>query len=272
MNPRHNHLLAALPYDEWTRWLPHLELVTLARDQVLFESGDAPSSVLFPTTAVVSLSYLTREGASAEFAVVGSDGVVGISLIMGGITTPSRAFAQSAGSGYRMDAQVVRAAVQSGGAMQSLLLRYTQSLIVQTAQVAVCNRHHSIDQQLSRRLLVALDRAQIEQFAMTHEAVAKLLGVRREGVTAAAQKLQRGGAISYRRGQIAVLDRRLLEAQACECYAVVKREQQRLLPLRPQVRSVMPQTMPQTMPQSCQAAFSQSTTCPAAPASPWATS
>ena len=218
-----------MPPDALTGWLPHLKLVTLARDEVLFESGAAPSSVLFPTTAVVSLSYLTRDGASTEFAVVGSEGVVGISLIMGGITMSSRAFVQSAGSGFRLGAPMVRAAVEAGGAVLGLLLRYTQSLIVQTAQAAVCNRHHSIDQQVCRRLLIGLDRAPTDELALTHEAVARLLGVRREGVTAAALKLQRGGAISYRRGRIAVLDRRLLEAQACECYAVVRQEQQRLL-------------------------------------------
>jgi CRP-like cAMP-binding protein len=232
MNPKDNQLLAVLSDDELAHWQPLLVPVTLLGGQALLESGDTPSYLLFPTTAVVSLSYLTRDGASAEFAVVGNDGFVGMSLIMGGNTMPGRALVQSAGQGYRMAAEVARTAIERGGELLKLLLRYTQSLIVQTAQTAVCNRHHSIDQQLSRRLLMGLDRAQSDELAMTHEAVANLLGVRREGVTAAAQKLQRAGAISYRRGHIAVIDRRLLEALACECYAVVRKEHHRLLPLQ----------------------------------------
>lgn len=231
MDPRHNQLLAALPDDEWVRWSPHLEPVTLGYDQVLFESGESPSSVLFPTTAVVSLSYLTRDGASAEFAVVGNDGLVGVSLFMGGNAMPSRALVQSAGQGFRVGAHFVKAAVERGGPVLNLLLRYTQSLIVQTAQTAACYRHHSIDQQLSRRLLMGLDRAQTDELAMTHEAVANLLGVRREGVTAAAQKLQRAGMIRYRRGHIEVLDRRRLEQYTCECYEVARKEYHRLLPM-----------------------------------------
>lgn len=230
MDPRHNQLLAALPDDEWARWLPLLEPATLRYGQVLFESGDTPSSVLFPTTAVISLSYMTRDGASAEFAVVGNEGLVGISLFMGGNTMPSRALVQSAGQGWRLGASAVKAAVERGGSALHLVLRYTQSLIVQTAQTAACNRHHSIDQQFSRRLLMGLDRAQGDELAMTHEAVANLLGVRREGVTAAAQKLQQAGVIRYHRGHIEVLDRPRLEQRACECYAVAKREHQRLLP------------------------------------------
>ncbi len=230
MDPKHNHLLAALPDDEWACWQPWLQPVTLAYDQVLFESCDRPSTVLFPTTAVVSLSHMTRDGGSAEFAVVGSDGVVGLSLIMGGMGMPGRAVVLGAGQGYCMDVHRVGAAVERGGPVLNLLLRYTQSLIMQTTQAVVCNRHHSIDQQFSRRLLVGLDRAQADELVMTHEAAANLLGVRREGVTAAALRLQRAGAIRYQRGRIQLLDRQLLEAQACECYSVVNDEQLRLRP------------------------------------------
>ena len=232
MDPRLNHLLAALPDDEWAHWLPELEPVTLDYGQVLFESGDKPTSIVFPTSAVVSLTCLTRDGASAEFAVVGNDGVVGISLFMGGDAMPSRAVVQSAGEGFRVSAQVVRAAVARHGAVLNLLLRYIQSLIVQTAQTAACNRHHSIAQQVSRRLLMGLDRSQSDELTMTQEAVANLLGVRREGVTAAAQKLQRAGVIRYHRGHIAVLDRRQLEQHTCECYDVARKEYRRLLPAR----------------------------------------
>jgi CRP-like cAMP-binding protein len=231
MDPRHNQLLAALPDPDWARWQPHLEPMALAHGQVLFESGSAPVAVVFPTTAVVSLSSMTRDGASAEFAVVGNEGVVGISLFMGGDTMPHRAFVQSAGRAWRLPAPLVRAAVARGGAMLNLLLRYTQSLMVLTTQTAACNRHHSIAQQLSRRLLMGLDRAQSAELAMTHEAAANLLGVRREGVTAAALKLQRCGTIRYHRGCIEVLDRQALEHHACECYAVAKREYQRLQPM-----------------------------------------
>jgi CRP-like cAMP-binding protein len=231
MDPRHNHLLAALSDAEWARWRPHFEPVTLAYGQVLFESGDTPTSVLFPTSAVVSLTYMTRDGASAEFAVVGNDGVVGISLFMGGNAMPNRALVQSAGEGIRVGARVVKAAVERGGAVLNLLLRYTQSLIVQTVQTAACNRHHSIGQQVSRRLLMGLDRSQTDELRMTQEAVANLLGVRREGVTAVAQRLQRAGVIRYHRGHIAVLDRERLEQHSCECYAVARKEYQRLLPI-----------------------------------------
>jgi CRP-like cAMP-binding protein len=231
MDPRHNQLLAALPDPDWARWLPHLESVTLTYGQVLFESGNTPTAVVFPTSAVVSLSSMTRDGASAEFAVVGNEGVVGISLFMGGDAMPHRALVQSAGQGWRLPAPVVRAAVARGGALLGLLLRYTQSLIVQTTQTAACNRHHSIAQQLSRRLLMGLDRAQSDELAMTQEAAANLLGVRREGVTAAALNLQRCGMIRYHRGRIEVLDRSALERHTCECYAVVKREYQRLVPM-----------------------------------------
>ena len=230
MSPRHNQLLAALPDFDWALWQPHLEAVELTYGQVLFESGATPAWILFPTTAVVSLSYLTRDGASAEFAVVGNEGVVGISLIMGGNAMPGRALVQCAGHGYRLGARWVQAAVERGGAALNLLLRYTQSLIVQTAQTAVCNRHHSIAQQVSRRLLMALDRSSSCEIAMTQEAVAQLLGVRREGVTAVAQMLQQAGVIRYRRGHIEVLDRQHLEQHSCECYAATKKEHQRLFP------------------------------------------
>ena len=232
MDPRYNQLLAALPAADWVRWQPHLEPVTLAYGQVLFESGATPASVVFPTTAVVSLSTMTRDGASAEFAVIGNEGVVGISLFMGGNAMTGRALVQSAGLGWRLAAPLVHAAVARGGAALNLLLRYTQSLIVQTAQTAACNRHHSIAQQVSRRLLMGLDRSHSDELAMTHEAVANLLGVRREGVTAAAQKLQENGVIRYRRGHIEVLDRQRLEQHACECYAVAKKEHRRLLPMQ----------------------------------------
>lgn len=231
MNPRQNQLLAALPDPDWARWQPHLEAMPLAYGQVLFESGSAPAAIVFPTTAVLSLSSMTRDGASAEFAVVGNEGVVGISLFMGGDTMPHRALVQSAGHAWRLPAPLVRAAVERGSTVLSLLLRYTQSLIVQTTQTAACNRHHSIVQQLSRRLLMGLDRAQSDELAMTQEAAANLLGVRREGVTAAALKLQRCGTIRYRRGHIEILDRQALEQHACECYAVAKREYQRLQPM-----------------------------------------
>jgi CRP-like cAMP-binding protein len=231
MDPRYNQLLAALPAADWARWQPHLEPVTLAYGQVLFESGATPASVVFPTTAVVSLSTMTRDGASAEFAVIGNEGVVGISLFMGGNAMTGRALVQSAGQAWRLGAPLVHAAVERGGTVLSLLLRYTQSLIVQTAQTAACNRHHSIAQQVSRRLLMGLDRAQSDELAMTQEAVANLLGVRREGVTAAAQKLQENGVIRDRRGHIEVLDRQRLEQHTCECYAVAKKEYRRLLPM-----------------------------------------
>lgn len=231
MDPRHNQLLAALPEPDWARWHPHLQPTTLDYGQVVFEAGSAPNAVLFPTSSVISLSSMTRDGASAEVAVVGNEGVVGVSLFMGGGTMPHRAIVQSPGQGWRLPAAAVQDAVVQGSAMLRLLLRYTQSLIVQTMQTAACNRHHSIAQQLSRRLLMALDRAQADELAMTQEAAAHLLGVRREGVTAAAQNLQRAGIIRYRRGRIEVLDRIALEAHACECYAVAKREYRRLVPL-----------------------------------------
>jgi CRP-like cAMP-binding protein len=231
MHPRHNQLLAALPDADFARWQAHLQPTTLEYGQVLFEAGATPSALVFPTSAVISLSSLTRDGASAEVAVVGNEGVVGISLFMGGGTMPHRALVQCAGHGWRLGAAQATAAVAEGDAMLRLLLRYTQSLIVQTTQIAACNRHHSVAQQLSRRLLMGMDRTQSDELAMTQEAAANLLGVRREGVTVAALKLQRAGTIRYHRGRIEVLDRHALEQQACECYAVVQREYERLVPL-----------------------------------------
>ncbi len=230
-DPRQNQLLATLSDLEWHRWRPHLQLVDLSLGQVLCESGRNPPYVIFPTTAIVSLLYMTLNGASAEVAVVGNDGVVGLSLFMGGNATPSQAVVQSAGQGYRLRAQLVRNEMTRGGAVLHMLLRYTQAMIAQVAQTAVCNRYHSIDQQLARRLLLALDRLPTDELAMTQELAANLLGVRREGVTAAAHKLQRAGVIRYNRGHIVVLDRHRLEQCTCECYAVAKKEYDRLLPM-----------------------------------------
>jgi len=230
-DPRQNQLLAALTDVQRDRWQRQLEPVDLVAGQVLCESGSTPTHVVFPTTAIVSLLYMTRDGASAEFAVVGNDGVVGISLIMGGNATPSRAVVQSAGQGYRLCAHIVKAEVRRAGPVLSVLLRYTQALIAQVAQTALCNRFHTIDQQLSRRLLLGLDRCASDDLAMTHELVANLLGVRREGVTGAALRLQQAGVIRYSRGHIAVLDRLRLEQRSCECYAVARKEYERLLPV-----------------------------------------
>ncbi len=228
-DPRKNQLLAALPEAEWLRWLPQLEPVDLTLGQVLYESGGSLSHVYFPTTAIVSLLYVMENGASAEIAVVGHEGVVGIALFMGGESTPSRAVVQSAGKGYRMPAAVIKDEFKRAPVLH-LLLRYTQALITQMAQTAVCNRHHSLDQQLCRWLLLSLDRLQGNELVMTQELIANMLGVRREGVTEAALKLQKAGLISYTRGRIAVLDRSGLEGRTCECYAVVKNEYDRLLP------------------------------------------
>jgi len=230
-DPRENQLLATLSDTEWHRWQPHLERVELTVGQVLCECGATPAHVVFPTTAIVSLLYMTQDGATAEIAVVGNDGVVGVSLFMGGNATLSQAVVQSAGQGYRLRALLVKDEVDRAGPVLNMLLRYTQSLIAQVAQTAVCNRYHSIDQQLARRLLVGLDRLPCDELVMTQEGVANLLGVRREGVTAAALKLQEAGVIRYRRGHIAVLDRRQLERRTCECYAAAKKEYDRLLPM-----------------------------------------
>ena len=230
---RQNQLLAGLPDAEWQRWLPLLERVELTCGQVLNEAGSMPQHMLFPTTAVVSLVYLTMDGGCAEVAVVGNDGAVGISLIMGGNTSPSQAVVQCSGQAYRLHAQLVRDEVQRGGPALLVLLRYTQSLMAQVAQTALCNRFHTIDQQLCRRLLLGLDRQTGAALDLTQEAVANLLGVRREGVTAAACKLQKAGVIRYHRGRIEVLDRPRLEQRTCECYAVAHGARARALPLLP---------------------------------------
>jgi CRP-like cAMP-binding protein len=228
--PQQNHLLAALPSEVQGRLFPHIELVLLPLGKVLYESGDTLRHVYFPTDCIVSLLYVMENGASAEIAVVGNDGLVGVSLFMGGETTPSRAVVQSVGSAYRLPGQRLKDEFNRHGEVLHLLLRYTQALITQMAQTAVCNRHHSIDQQLCRWLLLSLDRLSSNRLVMTQELIANMLGVRREGVTDAAGKLQKAGAIEYSRGQITVLDRPLLERLSCECYAVVKKETDRLLP------------------------------------------
>jgi CRP-like cAMP-binding protein len=227
---RRNHLLAALPEADWQRWQPQLEWVPLPLGQVLYESGCTMSHVYFPTDAIVSLLYVMADGASAEIAVVGNEGVVGISLFMGGGSTPSRAVVQSAGQGWRLRAAAIRDEFNDSAPVMHLLLRYTQALITQMAQTAVCNRHHVLDQQLCRWLLLSLDRLGGDELRMTQELIANMLGVRREGVTEAALKLQRDGLIRYSRGHITVLDRAGLEARTCECYEVVKKEYARLLP------------------------------------------
>jgi CRP-like cAMP-binding protein len=228
-----NDLLAALPHADWQRWLPELESVDMPLGQVLYESGSTLSHVYFPTTSIVSLLYVMENGASAEIAVVGNEGIVGISLFMGGGSTPSRAVVQSAGRGLRLNAQMLKNEFNQGGPVLHLLLRYTQALITQMAQTAVCNRHHSLDQQLCRWLLLSLDRLRDNELVMTQELIANMLGVRREGVTGAALSLQKDGLIHYTRGHISVLDRSGLEKRTCECYAVVKKEYDRLLPAKP---------------------------------------
>jgi CRP-like cAMP-binding protein len=228
-----NHLLAALPHAERQRWLAQLEPVEMPLGQVLYESGGTLSHVYFPTTAIVSLLYVMENGASAEIAVVGNEGIIGISLFMGGDSTPSRAVVQSAGLGFRLKAHIMKDDFNRAGPVLHLLLRYTQALITQMAQTAVCNRHHSLDQQLCRWLLLSLDRLRGNELVMTQELIANMLGVRREGVTESALKLQQAGLIRYTRGHIAVLDRDRLEKRSCECYAVVKKEYERLLPGKP---------------------------------------
>ena len=222
--------MAALADPERAPWLPQLELVDMRLGEVLYESGGKLTHVYFPTTAIVSLLYVMESGASAEIAVVGNEGIVGISLFMGGESTPSRAVVQSAGQGFRLKANVMLQEFNRAGPVLHLLLRYTQALITQMAQTAVCNRHHSLDQQLCRWLLLSLDRLSSSELSMTQELIANMLGVRREGVTEAAGKLQLAGLIQYRRGKITVLNRRRLEARSCECYQVVKTEFDRLLP------------------------------------------
>jgi len=225
-----NRLLAALPDTELQRWLPQLEAVDLPLGHVLYESGATLSHVYFPTTAIVSLLYVLENGASAEIAVVGMEGIVGISLFMGGESTPNRAVVQSAGKGFRLGADALKSEFNRAGPVLHLLLRYTQALITQMSQTAVCNRHHSLDQQLCRWLLLSLDRIAGDQLVMTQELIANMLGVRREGVTEGARRLQKAGLIRYSRGRISVLDREGLEKRSCECYAVVKKEYDRLLP------------------------------------------
>ena len=228
-NPKDNQLLAALPDAEWQRWLPQLECVEMPLGQVLYESGSTLSHVYFPTTAIVSLLYVMENGSSAEIAVVGREGVVGVSLFMGGESTPSRAVVQSAGHGFRLASRAIKDEFKRAPVLH-LMLRYTQALITQMAQTAVCNRHHSLDQQLCRWLLLSLDRLHGMELLMTQELIANMLGVRREGVTESALKLQHAGLIRYARGRITVLDRPGLEHRSCECYGVVKREYDRLLP------------------------------------------
>jgi CRP-like cAMP-binding protein len=225
-----NHLLDALPRDEFERIAPRLEPVSMKLGDVLYEPGITLRYVYFPTTAIVSLLHVLANGSSAEIAVVGREGVLGISLFMGGETTPSRAVVQSGGQGFRMKAQPLKDEFARFGPLMHLLLRYTQALITQMSQTAVCNRHHSVDQQLCRWLLLSLDRLSSNELAMTQELIANMLGVRREGVTEAAGRLQDAGLIRYRRGRITVVDRHGLEMRSCECYQVVKAEYDRLLP------------------------------------------
>ena len=231
-NPKQNHLLAALRAPDYARLLPDLEPIAMPLGWVVYESGGHIGYVYFPTTSIVSLLYVIESGASAEIAIAGNEGLVGISLFMGGESTPSRAVVQSAGEGYRVKASVLKKEFALGGELQHLALRYTQALITQMAQTAVCNRHHTLDQQLCRWLLLSMDRLPGNELRMTQELIANMLGVRREGVTVAAGDLQAAGLIHYSRGHIIILDRAGLEQRVCECYAVVKKEFDRLLPYR----------------------------------------
>ncbi len=229
--PRQNQILGALPAADYERLVRQLERVPLPLGWVLYEADDTQGFVYFPASSIVSLLYVMQDGSSAEIAVVGNEGVVGIALFMGGETTPSRAVVQSAGLGYRLSASALKTEFGQGGELQHLLLRYTQALITQMAQTAVCNRHHAVEQQLCRWLLLSLDRLPSNELTMTQELIANMLGVRREGVTEAAGHLQAAGLIHYSRGRITILDRPKLEARVCECYRVVKREYDRLLPI-----------------------------------------
>lgn len=229
-DPRQNHLLDALLATDYDRLFPNLEFVKLPLGQVLYESGEQLKYVYFPTNSIISLLYVMENGASAEIAIVGNEGILGISLFMGGETTPSRAVVQSAGNGYRLKGSILKSEFNRAGPVQRLLLRYTQALITQMAQTAVCNRHHSVEQQLCRWLLLSLDRLESNEIMMTQELIANMLGVRREGVTEAARKLQAANLIEYNRGHIKVIDRPKLEKKSCECYDVVKAEFNRLLP------------------------------------------
>ena len=232
-SPKYNDLLAAMSVDEWNKLEPDMEEVDFSLNQVLCESGKTPAYMYFPTTAIVSLLYMTESGSSSEVAVIGNDGVVGISLVLSGSNSPSQALVQTAGKGYRMRAQAAKNAIKRDGPILNILLRYSQAMITQVTQTAVCNRHHTIDQQLCRRLLLSLDRLSTNEIAVTQEMLASMLGVRRESVTDAALKLQSAGIISYKRGLITILDRQALESRSCECYATSRREQLRLqeLPL-----------------------------------------
>jgi len=229
-NPRVNRLLAALPDVDFERWLPQLERVTMPLGQVLYEHGRPPSHAYFPTTSLVALLYVMENGATSEIAVVGNEGMVGVALFMGGGATPSRAVVQSAGEGFRFPARVMTTEFNQSPNVAKLMLRFTQALIAQMSQTAACNRHHNLRQQLCRWLLLSLDRLQGTELHMTQELIASMLGVRREGVTEAALRLQKDGLIHYARGHISVLDRPGLEQRSCECYGVVKREYDRLLP------------------------------------------
>ena len=232
-SPQENHLLAAMSHDEWSKLEPEMEEVEFSLNQVLSESGKTPAYMYFPTTAIVSLLYMTESGSSSEVAVIGNDGVVGISLVLSGSNSLNHAVVLSAGRGYRIRALAAKNAIKRDGSTLNILLRYSQAMITQVTQTAVCNRHHSIDQQLSRRLLLSLDRLSTNEIHMTQEMLATTLGVRRESVTDAALKLQAAGIISYKRGLITILDRKALESRSCECYATSRREQLRLqkLPL-----------------------------------------
>jgi CRP-like cAMP-binding protein len=229
-DPRQNHLLCALPAADYERILPNLELIVLPLGVALYESGVQMSYVYFPINSIVSLLYVMEDGSSAEIAVVGNEGIVGVSLFMGGETTPSRAVVQSAGHAYRLRGPLLKSEFYRAGPMQRLLLRYTQALLTQMAQTAVCNRHHTLDQQFCRWLLLSFDRLTSNELVMTQELIADMLGVRREGVTEAAGNVQKAGLIKYSRGHITILDRAGLEKRTCECYAVVKKEFDRLLP------------------------------------------
>jgi len=237
VEPRQNLLLASLPYSELSLWEHELELVDLKLGQILCEPGIKHTHVIFPTTAIVSLLYTTQEGTSSEVSVVGKDGVVGMSVFMGGNETPNQALVQSPGKAYRLSTKMAKNISNKNGPLLHMLLNYTQMMITQIAQTAVCNRHHSIDQQLCRRLLIGLDLLEDNDLMMTQELLASLLGVRRESVTAAALKLQEAGVISYSRGHIRVLNRKLLEQRCCECYGIVKNEQKRLMPVKSKINA-----------------------------------
>ena len=238
LDPRNNQILAALAEDSYQRLLPNLELIPMPLGWVLYESGNRQNYVYFPVSGIISLLYVTNNGASSEIAITGNEGLVGISIFMGGESTTNRAIVQCAGHAYRMPADVLRREFALGGGLQHLALRYTQTLITQMAQTSVCNRHHTLDQQLCRWLLLSIDRLAGDELIMTQDLIANMLGVRREGVTEAAGRLQQAGLISYSRGHITVLKRAALEKRVCECYAVVKKEFERLLPYQMHAESM----------------------------------